>query len=117
MKSSSPRSFGHTRISSSSGSTLIASLLSRRPGARSQALASSTRRTPCPDHREDLVGLLLQKLFRPGLHVQSQQWFGVAGANVEPPVVELYRQPVQPVLAAARVRGRATAALGRRPLR
>src|SRR5262249_22470189 len=51
------------------------------------------------DQREDLRGLLLQQLRRVGLHVQPQERLRVRGPDVAPPVVELYRQPVESVLA------------------
>src|SRR5918992_940245 len=102
------------RRGSGTGSRTNGTRGSTRPrGSRARPDRSGTRgsraaRDPgsCPDHREDLVGLLLQQLFRPCLHVQPQERLGVAGTHVEPPVVELYRQSVQAVLAAVRVRGR-----------
>src|SRR4051812_46821763 len=82
---------------------------SDRRGSRAVADRGS-RRSSCvsvgPDQSQDLIGLLAEQLVGPGFHVQSQQRLGVARPHVEPPVVELYRQPVEPVLPPVAVRRR-----------
>src|SRR4029450_4011296 len=66
------------------------------------------------DQLQELGGLLLQELLGLRLHVQPQERFGVAGPNVEPPVLELYRQAIRAVRAAVSVRGDGVLGLGDR---
>src|SRR5581483_581624 len=67
-------------------------------GARGRASRCSSFRS---DDGEELGGLLLEELLAPCFHVQTYQRLRVRGSHVEPPVVELDREPVGPVLPSA----------------
>src|SRR6476661_3506303 len=60
--------------------------------ARRQLLASRRR-----NHRADLGCLRRQQLWCFGLGVQAQEWFGVGGAEIEPPVGEADCHPIEMV--------------------
>src|SRR5436190_18155992 len=89
----SPRQFGHARMSRSCWSIIVSFLLVPRIG-RLESRA--------PNETQNLRRLLLQELARPGLHVQPEQGLRVRGPHVEPPVVVLHGQAVQAVLPSVR---------------
>src|SRR4051794_1832119 len=82
---SGPLSSGQARISSSSASSAISGLLL--------------------DQGQYFRRVLVARLPSGGLEVQPQQRLGVRRAQVEPPVGEVHRQPVETVLVGAGVGG------------
>src|SRR5215210_3297950 len=67
--------------------------------ARADKLAPASVLKCCSasDEAEQLVAPVLHGLFVFGLHVQAEEGFGVRGAQVEPPVVQVDGEPVEVV--------------------